>query len=89
MRKPPPHKKNGQAVGRRAIHGELLGVREAAQLLGVSEHTVRARIRRNLLPFCRWGSRIVLRRSELLDFLSRLPGVTAEEAMENLEDRQQ
>jgi excisionase family DNA binding protein len=69
---------------RRSFRGELLDVRGAAELLGTSEKTIRARVARQLIPFRRLGSRIVFRRHELETFLDDLPGVSIEAARENL-----
>ena len=83
MRKPPPKRKKGQAQGPRTINGQLLGVREAASFLGVTEKTLRAKIDRRLIPCRRWGSRWVFRKSELDAWWETLQGCSLEEAMEN------
>jgi len=67
---------------------EVLDVVSAALLLGATEKAVRQRIARRLLPFRRLGGRIVFLRAELETFLSDLPGVTVDEARENLAAQQ-
>lgn len=74
----------GRPTGPRRFDGKLLDVRGAAELLGVSQKVIRARVHRHLLPFRRFGGRIVFIRDELDQFIAALPGVTLEEARENL-----
>jgi len=88
MKPPPPQKKSGQALGPRRFHGEILDVHEAARILGASEKCVRARVGRRLLPFRRWGSRIIFMREELVEFNKRLDGCGLEEALSNCIMRQ-
>jgi hypothetical protein len=63
----------------------VLDVRSASQYLGWPEGVTRARIARKELPYRRLGrdglGRIVLIKSELLAWLTALPGVTVEEAI--------
>lgn len=61
--------------------GKLLDVKAAATLLGVTEKTIRARVRRQMIPFRRFGGRIVFLADELDRFLDVLPGVTANQAL--------
>jgi excisionase family DNA binding protein len=59
-----------------------LSVDEAASLLGFSTKRLRHLVAQHRIPHRRQGSRIVLLRSELLQWLdSGLPGVTLEEVM--------
>jgi hypothetical protein len=82
-----PRKQVGQGTGPRAFNGLALDVRSAAAFLGTSEKTLRGLIARQLVPFRRLNSRIVLLRSELESFLLGLPGVTLDEAQNNMEQR--
>ena len=78
-----------EARGRRQFDGALLDVDAAATLLGCSARTLRARVARRLVPFRRFGGRIVFLRKELLSFCERLDGCTAQEARANLAARTQ
>lgn len=75
--------KTAKANQVRQRSGELLDVRQAALLLGLSEHTVRGRIRRRQLPFVRLGGRVLFRRQDLLSYLDSLAGCTPDEALKN------
>jgi excisionase family DNA binding protein len=66
---------------------ELLTVRQAAHLLGLTEKAVRARVDRRTIPFRLWGGRIVFVRSELAEFVRTLAGCTVGEATTNAERR--
>lgn len=59
-------------------------IRQAAEYLGETEATIRSRISRGTLPYRRLGGRIVLIKAELDNYLASLPGVTPEQAKENL-----
>lgn len=72
------------ARGPRRFDGKLLDVRGAAELLGVSQKVVRARVHRHLLPFRRFGGRVLFVRDELERFVDELPGCSAQEAKHNL-----
>ena len=74
MSKQPPTKKPGQATGRRKINGAVLDVAGAAEYLGVTDKQVRARVERGLLPFRRWGGRVVFLKDELMDYFAALDG---------------
>ena len=77
-----------QAVQRRrAINGELLDIARASQLLGCSQKALRARVSRRIVPFRKFGGRIVFRRTELEQFIECLPGVTVAQAKANLAAR--
>jgi hypothetical protein len=61
--------------------GEWTDVRGASTILGITEKGVRARVARQQLPF-RWlGGQIIFSRTELTDFLDKLPGVSVGEAL--------
>jgi hypothetical protein len=87
VRTRPPRKRVGQATGPRRLAGEILDVATATALLGGTEKQTRARVARGLLPYRRWGSRIVFLRSELLAFIARLDGVSVEAALANVRQR--
>jgi hypothetical protein len=71
----------------RLVNGALLDVRHAAQFLGVTEKTLRARVARRLVPFKRLGGRVVFLRTELESFLLDLEGCSTEEALGNMHQR--
>ena len=83
----PPRKKTNDAKVPRTFSGALLDVSKAATFLGVSEGVVRARVDRRLLPYRRFGGRIVFLKTELELFLTSLPGCSLKEAKENLDIR--
>jgi hypothetical protein len=85
--KTPPRKRPGQGCGPHSYNGAVLDVRGAAAFLGTTEKTIRGMISRQLIPYRRLNSRIILVRSELERFLVDLPGVTIDEAKLNLEIR--
>jgi hypothetical protein len=74
-------------MGLRTINGAALDVRGAAVFLGTTEKALRGMIARQLVPYRRLNSRIVLVRSDLEQFLDGLPGVTLDEARTNREAR--
>ena len=45
--------------------------RQAAQMLGLSEPAIRARIFRGELPVQRWGRRVLIRHDDLMRVLGR------------------
>jgi excisionase family DNA binding protein len=60
----------------------LLTVEETALVLGTTPAGVRCRISRGQLPFVKVGRRRVrVPEDALREFISRLPGVTADEAL--------
>jgi hypothetical protein len=83
----PPRKRAGQATGPRRLAGEILDVAAAAELLGVTEKCIRARVARQLLPHRIWGARVCFLRAEVMAFLTRLEGCTVDEALGNLKAR--
>ena len=68
---------------RKTIDGALLDVATAAQLLGLSQRSLRARVARQLVPYRKLNHRVVFKKSELEQFLDDLPGVTLEEVRAN------
>ena len=54
-----------------------------AMTLGVSEKKLRGDLARGLLPYRRFGGRILFVEAEVLDFFRRLPGVTVAAALAN------
>jgi hypothetical protein len=57
-------------------------------MLGTSEGKIRSAVARGLLPYRRWGGRIVFLTAEVEDFLGRLPGVSVDDAVANVQARQ-
>jgi hypothetical protein len=78
----PPTKRAGKH--RRRFAGEVLDVTAVADMFGTTDKVIRARVARGLIPHRRWGGRIVFLKSELLAFLSRLEGVTPDEALASI-----
>jgi excisionase family DNA binding protein len=76
-----------RGAGQRRLNGALLDVRHAAQFLGVTEKTLRARVARRVVPFRRFGGRVVFLKTELESFLSCLDGCTRDEALGNMYQR--
>ncbi len=76
-------------MSRKGINGQLLDVATAAELLGVSQRSLRARVARGLVPYRKLDCRVVFRRDELEKFIQNLPGVTIEEARANAAMRNQ
>lgn len=72
-----------KAVRRKVINGALLDVATASALLGCSERSLRARVRRKLVPYRKLDQRVVFRRDELQQFIDDLPGCSLEQAREN------
>ncbi len=89
MARRPPPKKQGQAQNRRAFNGILMDVLGLASYLGTSEHTIRSRVRRREIPFKKMGGRLLFLKHEIDRYLEQLPGCDLDEAVQNLEDRQQ
>ncbi len=84
-----PQKRKGQAKGRRKISGEILDVTAVAELLGVPEGMIRARVARQQLPFRRWAGRIIFIRAEVMQYLEELDGVSVDEALANEKARRE
>jgi hypothetical protein len=83
----PPRKQSGQKTGARRFSGQMLDVRGAASLFGTSEKTIRSRAASHLIPFRRFGGRLIFLRNELELFLESLPGIGVDEARANGEAR--
>jgi len=63
-------------------------VPQAAHWLDSTEKAVRQhKVSRRQIPFHRMGRRIFFVKSEVLDYLRRLPGVSVDEAIETIEAR--
>ena len=78
-----PPKRPGQGKGPRTLNGEVMDVAAVATFLGCNQKVVRARIDRGLLPHRKWGGRIIVLRSELIQFMQRLEGTSVDEALRN------
>jgi hypothetical protein len=83
MRAKPPKKEKDQKTGPRRLDGALLDVTSAARFLGATEKCIWSRVARQLLPFRRWGGRVVFLRADLMTFLAKLDGVSVDEAIAN------
>ena len=83
----PPRKRAGRATGPRRFDGALRDIAHQARELGVSEKALRAQVARGVIPYRRHGGRIVFLADEVASYLRRLPGVTADQALENLAAR--
>ena len=85
----PPKKRKGQCKGPRRIAGEILDAATAAELFGGTERLWYSRAARGIVPFRKWGGRLVFLRSELESFFaSSLPGVSLDEARSNIQARE-
>ena len=87
-RRPPPKKKRGVDTGPRRLNGAVLDVATMARELGDTDKGIRAKVSRGLLPYRRLGARIVFVREDVAAYLQRLPGVTVDQALENLRARE-
>jgi excisionase family DNA binding protein len=58
-----------ETIGHGTPQTQWLTVREAAAHLGLSQHSLRALIKRNRIPFYRIEGRILLERGELDDWV--------------------
>jgi Helix-turn-helix domain len=83
MRAKPPKKEKDKKTGPRRIDGEVLDVTSAARLLGTSEKCIRARVARQLLPHRKWAGRVIFLRDDVMAFLTKLDGVSVDEALAN------
>lgn len=85
----PPKRQKGQGEGPRRVTGEILDVHTAAAFLGISEKATRARVNQGLLPFRKWGGKIIFVKSEIEKFIiATLPGTNLEQARANLAARE-
>jgi excisionase family DNA binding protein len=64
---------------------EYLTVTEAAELTSRTPKALRKMVERRQIPFRKHGKRIILIRSELIEFFDKLPGVTLKEAEKRIE----
>jgi excisionase family DNA binding protein len=62
----------------------LLTIHETAEETGFTAKAIRQRIFRKQFPHTRIGKRVMIKRSELEKFLSALPGITAQEALDKV-----
>ncbi len=83
----PPKKQDGQAKGPRTLNGEVMDKRATADFVGCSIKTVDARIERGLIPHRTWGGRVIVLRSELIQFMQGLEGISVAEALKNERSR--
>ena len=87
-RRKPPKKQQGQCKGARRIAGAVLDAATAAELYGGTERLWYSRAARGIVPFRKWGGRLVFLRSELDSFFAdTLPGVSLEQAQANIKMR--
>jgi hypothetical protein len=71
------------------MNGEAMDIRTTSDLIGQKECQTRSQIARGVLPYRRLGGRIICLRSEILEYLKdALPGVTLNQARENLSARE-
>ena len=66
------------------MNGTTKDVAALAAMLGTSEGKIRSAVARGLLPYRRWGGRIVFLTAEVEQFLGRLPGVSVDDAVANV-----
>lgn len=83
----PPRKRASQAQRRRTYDGAIMDVATLAAFFGSTPKAVRAGVARGLLPHRRLGGRVVFIRTEIEQFIHDLPGVSREQALENLKAR--
>ena len=60
----------------------LLGVEEAAEILGRTTHAIYRLVERRRVPFRKDGRRVMFAESELKAFIEALPGISLEELRE-------
>lgn len=65
---------------------KYLTVPQAAKETGKTERAVWQDVYRHRIPHIRWGRKVLIPRAELERFLAALPGVSAEEAIQKVED---
>jgi hypothetical protein len=87
MPRTPPKKQKDKPTGRRRFDGDLLDVEGLGAWWGQNEKQTYSQLRRGLLPHRRLAGRIVFVRSELIEFLRQLPGVTVAQAIANVAAR--
>ncbi len=77
-----------RVVRRKGINGLILDLSAASALYGPTEKSLRRLAERGLIPSRRLLSRVVFLRSELDNFFLNLPGVTLDEARQNIARRE-
>ena len=71
------------ARGPRTLNGKILDIPTAASIYGGTESQWRARVDRKLVPFRRWGGRIIFLRTELDRFFEEtLTGCRLDEVVQ-------
>ncbi len=65
---------------------KYLTVPQAAEKLGRTERAIWQWIYRSQIPYIRWRRSVLIPETELEKFLAALPGVSAEEAIQKVED---
>lgn len=88
MKTLPPKKRAGHATGPRRLNGEVWDVHTVAAMMGATEKTIRGQVARRLLPFKKLGGRVVFLPDSIRAYLAALPGVSVDEALENLKARE-
>jgi excisionase family DNA binding protein len=77
-----------EAIKRRRVRGQMgIDVLEASELTGFTQPALRARVRRNLIPYRRIGGRVLFSREELAAWWKAQPGCSLEQARANLKAR--
>lgn len=89
MPRTPPKRKPGWGKGPRSLNGEALDVRAYSGWMGQSEDQTRSQVARGIIPYHRLGGRIIFLKSEIIEFLQNLPGVSLDEARTNLSAREE
>ena len=69
MKRYPPKKKKGQGTGPRTINGIIKDLPSLSTLLGTSEKKVRSMVARQMLPYRKWGGRLIFLEQEIKEFL--------------------
>lgn len=87
MKQRPPIKRAGTATGRRRFDGATKDIAGLAARMGVTEKALRAQVARGLIPYRRFGGRIIFLADEVDAFLRQLPGVTLDQALANVAAR--
>ena len=74
------HELQRLVMGRGGYRMDFLTIDQAAALMGRTPHAVYRLVARRQIPFRKHGRRLLFKRSELLAFLDKLPGLSLEEA---------
>jgi hypothetical protein len=85
---PPPKVKGQQKVPRRINGDDAMDVATWGGEFGLTPKAQRAAIARGLVPYRKFGGRLIILRSEWQKYLAALPGVTVDQALENLKARE-